>query len=114
MGRWQNGNKCNYCAIINLFYVYLRDNGCMMFAFDTQKSESNKEKHGIDFHEAQYLLMDPERAIIPARMLHEVRYLMVARYHGIFWSVVYTTMGDVIRIISVRKSREDEKEIYQR
>ena len=105
---------CNYCTIINHFYVYLRENGCMMFEFDTQKSDSNKQKHGIDFHEAQYLWMDPERVIIPARILNEVRYLMVARYHRIFWSLVYTIRGDAIRIISVRKSREDEKEVYQR
>ncbi|MCX6266335.1 MAG: BrnT family toxin [Bacteroidetes bacterium] len=38
---------------------------------------------------------------------------MVARFKDVYWSVVYTHRGDMIRIISVRKSRENEKKIYQ-
>jgi len=86
----------------------------MTFEFNHLKSFSNKEKHGIDFHEAQQLWLDPERIVIPARTLNEIRYLMVARFNGVFWSVVYTHRGEEIRIISVRKSRQNEKEIYQR
>ncbi len=86
----------------------------MTFEFDDLESSSNNEKHGIDFHEAQHLWLDPERIIIPARTLNEARYLMVARFRGHYWSAVFTIRGDVIRIISVRKSRENEKEIYQR
>jgi uncharacterized DUF497 family protein len=86
----------------------------MNFEFDPLKSRSNKEKHGIDFHEAQHLWLDPERIIIPARTLIEMRFLMIAKFHGVFWSVIYTIRGDVIRIISVRKARQNEKEIYKR
>ena len=86
----------------------------MNFEFDIQKSSSNKEKHGIDFQEAQYLWMDPARVIIPARTLNESRYLLIARFHGILWSAIFTLRGDVIRIISVRNARQNEKEIYQR
>ena len=86
----------------------------MTFEFDNLKSLANEEKHGIDFHEAQHLWLDPERIIIPARTLNEIRFLMIARFHGFFWSAVYTIRGEVIRIISVRKSRQNEKEIYQR
>lgn len=86
----------------------------MTFEFDDLKSSSNKEKHGIDFHEAQHLWLDPDHIIIPARTLDEIRYLMVALYRGHYWSAVFTIRGDVIRIISVRKSRENEKEIYKR
>lgn len=86
----------------------------MTFEFNHLKSFSNKEKHGIDFHEAQQLWLDPERIVIPARTLNEIRYLMVARFNGVYWSVVYTHRGEEIRIISVRKSRQNEKEIYQR
>jgi uncharacterized DUF497 family protein len=86
----------------------------MTFEFDQNKSFSNKEKHGIDFHEAQHLWLDSERVILQARTTGESRYLMVARFKDVYWSVVYTHRGDKIRIISVRKSRENEKEIYQR
>jgi uncharacterized DUF497 family protein len=92
----------------------LQENTGMTFEFDHLKSCSNKEKHGIDFHEAQHLWLDPERIVVPARTLNEMRYLMVARFNGVFWSVVYTMRGDVIRIISVRKTRQNEKEIYKR
>lgn len=83
-------------------------NAGMTFEFDHLKSSSNKEKHGIDFDEAQHLWLDPERTIIPARTLLETRYLMIARLHGIHWSAIYTMRESVIRIISVRKSRDNE------
>ncbi|MEI7980372.1 MAG: BrnT family toxin [Bacteroidota bacterium] len=86
----------------------------MNFEFDHQKSCLNKEKHGIDFPEAQYLWLDPARVIIPARTLNEPRYLLIARFHGTLWSAVFTLRGDVLRIISVRNTRQNEKEIYQR
>ena len=86
----------------------------MEFEFDTLKSSLNKEKHGIDFNEAQHLWLDPERIIIPARIVDETRYLMIARLSGIHWSVIYTMRDEGIRIISVRKSRDNEKKIYQR
>jgi uncharacterized DUF497 family protein len=86
----------------------------MTFEFDPLKSSSNKVKHGIDFEESQLLWLDPERIVIPARTLQEARFLMIARLHGIHWSVIYTMRDSAIRIISVRKSRENEKKIYQR
>lgn len=85
----------------------------MTFEFDNLKSIRNKEKHGIDFHEAQHLWLDPERIVIPARTLNEIRFLMVALFKNDYWSAVYTLRGEVIRIISVRKSRQNEKEIYK-
>ncbi len=37
----------------------------MLFEFDSNKSEGNKKKHGIDFHEAQRLWDDPDFIEIP-------------------------------------------------
>ncbi|MBM4045702.1 MAG: hypothetical protein FJ279_11350 [Planctomycetes bacterium] len=39
----------------------------MEFEFDPKKSESNKQKHGIDFLEAQALWQDTDRIEVPAR-----------------------------------------------
>jgi uncharacterized protein len=109
------GNENSVISVRKLtIFVYLQENAVMTFGFDQQKSFSNKEKHGIDFEEAQYLWLDPERMVIPARTLNELRCLMVAWFNGAFWCAVYTGRGDVVRIISVRKSRKNEKEIYQR
>jgi uncharacterized DUF497 family protein len=37
----------------------------MDFEFDPKKSESNKQKHGIDFNEASKLWVDPNIIEIP-------------------------------------------------
>lgn len=84
-----------------------------MFEFDPDKSNSNKLKHGIDFIEAQALWDDPNRVIIPAKTIDEMRYLLVAKIGKDFWSAIYTIRNENIRIISVRKSRENEKDIYK-
>jgi len=52
----------------------------MKYEFDINKSESNKEKHGIDFIEAQALWNDPDLLEIPARnMEDENRYLLIGK-----------------------------------
>ena len=85
----------------------------MPFEFDENKSISNRKKHGIDLIEAQGLWNDPERVIIPARELDEPRFMIVGRIDKTIWSAVYTVRKENIRIISVRKARENEKEIYE-
>jgi uncharacterized DUF497 family protein len=84
----------------------------MPFEFDEQKSISNKTKHGVDFVEAQKLWNDPERVEIPARNLDESRTMIIGRIGKEIWSGIYTIRNKCIRIISVRKARENEKEIY--
>jgi uncharacterized protein len=83
-----------------------------MFEFDSDKSESNKQKHGIDFVEAQDLWLDPARVVLPTIHLEEVRYVLIAQVKEICWSAVFTIRGNRIRIISVRRSRDNEKQIY--
>ena len=84
----------------------------MQFDFDVNKSLINKKKHNIDFYEAQKLWEDPLRIEIPARYVEEQRILVIAKYNNRIWSAVITSRDDKIRIISVRKSRENEKKIY--
>ncbi len=85
----------------------------MAFEFDEQKSISNKIKHGIDFIEAQNLWKDPDRIEIPAKNLDEPRYMIIGRIGMNIWSAIYTIREINYRIISVRKARENEKEIYE-
>lgn len=85
-----------------------------MFEFDRKKSELNKKKHGIDFETARKLWEDSNRIEIPARWVDESRYLLIARLNDEFWSAIFTIRMNKIRIISVRKSRNNEKEIYNR
>jgi uncharacterized DUF497 family protein len=83
------------------------------FEFDPRKSRSNKKKHGIDFDEAQALWNDLDLIIILARTSDEPRYLVVGRIGATHWSGVITYREDRIRIISVRRSRDGEIEIYE-
>ena len=85
----------------------------MTFEFDPSKSQRNREKHGIDFDEAQSLWDDEDRLEIPAKTLVESRFLVVGKINNKYWSAVITYRGENIRIISVRRSRDEEIEIYE-
>lgn len=85
----------------------------MEFEFDEAKSRANSLKHGIDFDQAQELWNDAACIIIKARSSNEDRFVIIARREEESWSAIYTLRGESIRIISVRKSRQNEKEIYR-
>jgi len=85
----------------------------MAFEFDPRKSAANLAKHGIGFVEVQRLWEDPELLEIPARTEDEPRWLIVGRISTKHWSAVVTSRGDVIRIISVRRSRDEEVALYE-
>jgi len=83
------------------------------FEFDKRKSQINKKKHGIDFDEAQALWEDPSRVEIPAKTIDEERYLLIGTIADKFWSAIFTYRNDKVRIISARRSRKEEVEIYE-
>ena len=85
----------------------------MEFEFDNGKSDKNKEKHAIDFIETQLLWEDPDRIVIPARTVDEPRYLLIGKIAEKLWSAVFTHRHEKIRIISVRRSRSEEVDIYE-
>ena len=85
----------------------------MEFEFDPKKSEANKTKHGIDFHEAQAMWNDPDLIEIPAKTSDEPRYLVIGKISGNHWSAVITYRGEKIRIISSRRSRREEVDLYE-
>ncbi|MDP8248800.1 MAG: BrnT family toxin [Candidatus Tritonobacter lacicola] len=85
----------------------------MEFEFDPEKSEANKRKHGIDFIEAQALWNDPDLLEIPVKVTDEPRFMVVGHIAGKHWSGVITYRDDKIRIISVRRSRQEEVEVYE-
>jgi uncharacterized DUF497 family protein len=85
----------------------------MEFEFDDNKSGNNKMKHGIDFKQAQKLWDDPDLIEIPVRTSDEPRFLVVGRIAGKYFSGIITYRGDKIRIISVRRARKEEVNIYE-
>jgi uncharacterized protein len=85
----------------------------MEFEFDPIKSDSNKKKHGIDFDEAQALWNDADVIEVPLKTSDEPRFLVIGRISGKHWSAIITYRSEKVRIISVRRSRKEEIEIYE-
>jgi uncharacterized DUF497 family protein len=83
------------------------------FEFDPSKSAANQSKHGIDFVAAQALWLDDARLEIPARTEDEPRWLLIGRINALCWSAVITYREGRVRIISVRRSRDEEVELYE-
>ncbi len=81
-----------------------------VFEYDPAKSAANRAKHGIDFDEAQALWLDDGRVERSARQGtgEEPRSLLIACLGGRMWTAVTTGRGENIRIISVRRSRDEE------
>ncbi|MCD8512334.1 MAG: BrnT family toxin [Nitrincola sp.] len=78
-----------------------------------KKSQANLHKHGIDFHDAQALWQDQDLLEIQAKSDDEPRYLVIGLIGDKHWSAVITYRGEKIRIISVRRSRKSEVELYE-
>jgi uncharacterized DUF497 family protein len=100
-------------GIVSISKVYLRGRGAVLLEFDPVKSEANKAKHGSDFLEAQALWLDEMVMEIPARLEDEPRYLVVGVIGEKHWSAVVTYRTHKVRIISVRRAREEEVALYE-
>ena len=85
----------------------------MDFEFDPNKSKTNQEKHGIDFIDARALWNDPDLLEIPAKTTDEKRFLVVGKIGEKHWSEIITYRNENIRIISVRRARKEEIELYE-
>jgi hypothetical protein len=85
----------------------------MKFEFDSEKSDYNRKKHGISFLDAQALWDDPDYIIIPAKTIDEPRYLVIGKIEDKHWSGVITYRDESVRIISVRRSKKEEIDLYE-
>jgi uncharacterized DUF497 family protein len=76
-----------------------------VFEYDPNKSQANKEKHGIDFDEE-------DRINLPAQSDTEDRNALIALKEEKVWVAFYTMRGTAIRLISVRRARKNEEKTY--
>lgn len=83
------------------------------FEFDEAKSQANLDKHGIDFVAAQGPWKDPYLLEIRAKSEDEQRFLLIGKIGEKYWSAVVTYRDARIRLISVRRSRKKEVELYE-
>lgn len=83
------------------------------FEYDDDKSKANEEKHGIDFLAAQELWNDPDLLEIQAKSGDESRFLVIGLIGAKHWSAIITYRNGKIRLISVRRSRMKEVDLYE-
>jgi uncharacterized DUF497 family protein len=67
----------------------------------------------MDFTEVQALWDDPDLLEIPARTTDEPRFLVIGKIGSKHWSAIVTYRQESLRIISVRRSRQEEMELYE-
>lgn len=85
----------------------------MNIEYDEAKRLANIHKHGIDFKRAIGAFQDPHS--FEYRSDHsdgEQRCVLIGEVEGRVIAVVYTIRGEAIRIISARKARKKEVELW--
>ena len=84
----------------------------MKFEWDKDKSQANKSKHGIDFNAAKKMWNDINRIEIQSPYPLEERHALISKIGKKYYTAIFTYRGNAIRIISVRRSREKEVQLY--
>ena len=84
----------------------------MEFEWDDEKSRTNKIKHGIDFDVAKELWNDSNRIEIQTPYPLEKRNILIGKIGKKLWTGIFTYRGNAMRIISVRRAREQEVRLY--
>ena len=85
----------------------------MIFEYDIKKSLSNKQKHGIDFEEAKLIWDDDKMVEIRTSYEDEERFVNIGKITAKVYAVITTYRKENIRIISARRARKKEIEIYE-
>lgn len=84
------------------------------FEWDPDKDESNTDKHGVSFYDAQEAFLDPNR-IIAEDIEHskiEKRYFCFGKVNNGIMTVRFSYRGNIIRIIGAGYWRKGRK-IYE-
>ncbi len=85
----------------------------LVFEFDPAKSIANLYKHGIDFVDAQDLWNDERLIELDAARIEEPRRIVIGMFAEKHWFAVFTMRGAAIRLISVRRARVKEVQLYE-
>lgn len=86
----------------------------MEFEWDPEKSDKNLESHGVTFQEAteiwQGLHLEVEE--IAKTKYGEKRSATIGLIKGEVYTAIWTKRSNALRLISVRRARDGEKEIF--
>jgi uncharacterized protein len=85
----------------------------MEIEFDPVKDQINLEKHGIGLDAALAIFATPSVQWPSLRQRQgEIRHIAVGLIDGAEFTCVFTMRGLVARIISVRRSRDEERDRF--
>ena len=82
------------------------------FEWDPEKNAENLRKHRINFETTAKLWDDENLIVLSSRYPKEDRYLAIGSIGRTLWTAVFTERGARVRLISVRRARKDERQIY--
>jgi uncharacterized protein len=82
------------------------------FEWDEVKSNANLTKHGISFEDASEIFYEPV-VVKESSRNNEERWIAIGKSHDQIVTVIFTRRDDLIRIISARRPRPNEKRAYR-
>lgn len=83
--------------------------------WDDAKNKLNIVKHGMDFEDSYKIFANPVVAHRDERMSYgEERWIAFGKLEGRTVTIVYTFREERIRIISMRKGSQNEREAYKK
>jgi len=85
----------------------------MKLEYDEAKRLANIDKHGIDFKDCVAAFADRRSFEIRSDRDGEQRCMLIGAMNERIIAVIFTIRGDAIRIISARRAREKEVELWQ-
>jgi uncharacterized DUF497 family protein len=85
----------------------------MIFEWDENKRETNRQKHNLDLIDAQYLFDGRPVVTYPSPRGNEPRLVTIGAVGPKFYAVVWTQRSLVIRLISFRRARDGEERAYR-
>lgn len=83
------------------------------YEWDERKRLANLDKHGIDFRDIHLLRVHPMMVGQARAVKGEERWMATGRMNDIVVTMIFTKRDEVIRIISMRSARRDERKAYQ-
>lgn len=82
-----------------------------MYTWDFAKNRLNKTKHGISFEEARDFIFEGKNILAGgvAYQKGEARHAVIGKHRGKYYVGIFTIRNGEIRIISVRRARDEEE-----
>ncbi len=83
------------------------------YEWDENKNRSNIKKHGIDFVETPSIC-EGDHLVKKGRTVQgEVREMLIGWLHGRLVTAIFTRRNGVVRVISLRRARDEERREHE-